>query len=66
MNANRLKGKIVEKGLNVEKLCKIIGMDKSTFYRKLNDFEKFTIGDAVKIKDALELSDQEATDIFIM
>lgn len=65
MKSNKLKGKIIEKGMNVEKVAEIIGMDKATFYRKLNDFPKFTIGDATKIKDALGLTDQEAYDIFI-
>lgn len=65
MKINKLKGKIVEKGMNVEKLSEIVCIDKTTFYRKLNDFDKFTIGDVLKIKNALELTDQEANDIFL-
>lgn len=65
MKSNKLKGKIIEKGLNIEKVSNLIGMDKATFYRKLSNFERFTIGDALRIKDALELTDQEATDIFL-
>ena len=65
MNVNKLKGKIVEKGLSVELLAASIGVDRSSLYRKLNNGDKITIGEAVKIKDALGLSAEEATDIFL-
>lgn len=65
MNINKLKGKIVEKGMNVEMLAEVIGIDRATLYRKMNNFQKFTIGDAAKVKDALELNDQEAYEIFL-
>ena len=62
MNVRKLKGKMVEKGFNVETLAAKMGIDKSTLYRKLNEGENFTIGDAQKVKD--ELTDDEAKDIF--
>ena len=65
MNINKLKGKIVENGINVEILAEMIGTDRSTLYRKLNNFEKVTIGEAVRIKKALNLDDREACDIFL-
>lgn len=65
MNINKLKGKIVEEGMNVETLAERIGIDRSSMYRKLNNFEKITIGEAVKIKAVLNLSNEEATDIFL-
>ena len=65
MKLNKLKAKIVEKGMNVEALADAIGIDRSSLYRKLNKFEKITIGEAMKIKEVLELSDAEATDIFL-
>jgi predicted transcriptional regulator len=64
MNIKKLKAKIVEKGMNVETLADRIGIDRSSLYRKLNNFEKITIGEASKMKDALEMSEAEATDIF--
>lgn len=63
--ANKLKGKIVEKGTNVESLSEIVGIDKATFYRKLKNFDNFTIGETLKIKDALNLSREDASDIFL-
>ena len=65
MNINKLKGKIVEKDMNVEKLAEAIGIDKSSLYRKLNACEKITIGEAVKMKDVLELTNEEACEIFL-
>lgn len=65
MNVNKLKGKIVEKGMNVEKVADLIDIDRSSLYRKLNSMEKLTIGEASKIATALELSDSEAFEIFL-
>ena len=65
MDLNKLKGKIVEKGWNVEKLAEYIGVDRSSMYRKLNNFEKITIGEAKKITIALELSNEDASSIFL-
>ena len=64
MKLNLLKGKIVEKGMNVESLAEKIGIDRSSMYRKLNNFEKITIGEAQKIKVVLNLSDEDAKTIF--
>ena len=64
MKILKLRGKMVEKGVNVESLASDMGIDRATLYRKLNDGEKFTIGDAKKIKTALNLTDEEANDIF--
>lgn len=65
MKLNKLKAKIVEKGLNVEALAEAIGVDRSSLYRKLNNFEKITIGEACKMKEALGMTDAEANDIFL-
>ena len=47
VNINMLKVKILEKGWNIEKIAKKIGIDRSTFYRKMNDTgSEFTIGEA--------------------
>jgi plasmid maintenance system antidote protein VapI len=64
VKVNKLKGKIVEQGMNVETVAKRIGIERSSLYRKLNNFEKITIGEARKLKNVLELSDEEATAIF--
>ena len=65
MNVNKLKGKIAEKGLNVEKLAQLIGTERSSLYRKLNNAEKITIGEAMRMKDVLGMTPEEATLIFL-
>ena len=65
MNINKLKGKIVERNMNVEKLANAINVDRSSLYRKFNNAEKITIGEALKMKDALQMTDEEAFDIFL-
>ena len=37
IDVNRLKGKTVEKGLTGEKMANALGIDQSTYYRKLGD-----------------------------
>jgi plasmid maintenance system antidote protein VapI len=65
MDMLKLKGKIVESGMNVETLAERIGVDRSSMYRKLNNFEKITIGEASKMKVVLGLTDEEAVNIFL-
>lgn len=65
MKLNKLKAKIVENGTNVESIADFIGIDRSSLYRKLNNFDKITIGEASKLKECLHMTDEEATDIFL-
>lgn len=65
MSSNKLKGKIIEKGMNNEQMASVLGCDRATFYRKLNHFEKFTIGEIMKMRDALSLTDQECVYVFL-
>lgn len=66
MNIQKLKAKIVEQGLNVETVAERIGVDRSSLYRKLNNFEKITIGEASRIKDVLAMTNEEASEIFLL
>ena len=65
MNLNKLKAKIVENGTNVEAVADFIGVDRSSMYRKLNNFDKITIGEASKLKEFLNMTNEEASDIFL-
>lgn len=65
MNANKLKAKMVEKGLNVARTAELIGMSKTTLYRKINGTDRMTISDAVQLKEVLNLTNLEALDIFL-
>ena len=65
VNINKLKGKIVENGLTVEKLAQKMDLDRSTLYRKLsNDGGTLLIRDANAICKILQLTGEEATAIF--
>lgn len=64
MDINKLKGKLVEKGINVETLAKLIGSERSSLYRKFNNADKITVGEAKKMKEVLEIPAEEATAIF--
>ena len=65
MNMHKLRAKIIEAEMNVEELAEIIGITAPTLYRRLRTPLKMTIGDVIKIKDVLGLTDEEALDIFL-
>ena len=64
VNTNKLKGKIVEKGLNVTEVARAIEIDPSTLYRKLANADTISIGEADAIRRVLALSPDEAAAIF--
>lgn len=65
VNVNKLKGKIVERELTVEKLADKIGISRSTMYRKLHQGgATLTIKEVNSICDVLGLNHREATEIF--
>ena len=64
VNKNTLKGKMVECEMNAEKLAAKIGIDRGTFYRKLNKCESFTIREADIIAKELNLTASEVNAIF--
>ena len=56
---------MVEKSISVDRLANEIGINRASLYRKLNNAEKITIGEARRIASALELTCDEATLIFL-
>ena len=65
VDINRLKGKTVEKGFTGEKMASELGIDQSTYYRKLGDGGgSFTINQAIRISEILSLSKEESMGIF--
>ena len=66
VNVDKLKGKMVEKNVTGDEMAKKLGVDKSTFYRKLKaEGLSFTIGQMHGIANALNLSNEEAVQIFL-
>jgi predicted transcriptional regulator len=62
---NKLKGKIVENNLTIERIAKLLDIDKSTFYRKLGSGgDSFTVKEVNSIIKELALSPNEISEIF--
>ena len=64
VNIAKLKGKIVECDTTQEELAKSIGIDKSTFYRKMKQNGNFSIKEVNLIVSSLNLTKDEAVNIF--
>lgn len=64
LNVNKLNGKIAELGTTKEAIADKIGVNRSTFYRRLKN-STLTIRDVHGICDALSLSHEEAICIFL-
>lgn len=64
MNRNLLEAKLKEKGINIIEISKLLGIEKTTFYRKISgksDFYRLEIEKMVKF---LNLSIDEMNNIF--
>ena len=65
VNVSKLKGKIVEHGMSIGILADKMGINKATLYRKLSgNGDNFTIFEANKLAEILELDASEAQTIF--
>lgn len=65
INILKLKGKIVEAGMTILSISKALNMDRSTFYRKMNeDGTDFTIREVNIMINKLNLSFNDVQDIF--
>ena len=66
VNINALRKSITEKGMTQESVAKAIGVDASTFTRKMkSEGLSFSIGQMHKIVAVLSISKEQATDIFL-
>lgn len=65
-NMDMLRGKMVEKRISPDMMAREIGIDVSTFYRKMkSDGTCFTVGQMHKIAEILCLTKGEAAAIFL-
>ena len=65
VNVNKLRAKMVEKGLNVERLADLSGINKATIYRRFNSPDEITIEEADKLVTALQIDASDAMAIFL-
>lgn len=65
MNFNILRGKIAEKRLSQKSLALKIGMSQQSLSRKMLGKREFSIGEAEKICEVLQIPNEERADIFL-
>lgn len=65
VDVTKLKMSLIKNGLTLTKLAHEINMNPSTLFRKLaNNGDTFTLAEAFLIKQTLNMSDNEAHEIF--
>lgn len=64
VNTELLRKKIEEAGTSVSGVAAKMGIDRATLYRRISDAQAFTIGEAIRIANILNLTHDEATLIF--
>lgn len=62
---NKLKGKLAEKRKTYNDCAKALGITTASFCHKVNCKTFFTIVEAKKLADYLEMSDEEIVSIFL-
>ena len=65
MNANKLYEAIINNGLTLNDISDFLGLTRVVTHRKLSNIKLLTIGEAILLKEFLELTKQEAIDIFL-
>lgn len=55
MDRYKLQYEMKKRGVTVEMLCKVVGINKTTFYRKVKGLSEFTQGEIQTIVDYLGL-----------
>lgn len=64
VNTAKLKGLIVERGKTQQAVADSIGIDRSTFYRKMKNGGEFSIEEVNKMVEEIPLNTKEAVLIF--
>ena len=65
MDANKLQTMIIQNGITLKDISDLLGLSKAHTYQKLNDVKILTIREVIILKEFFELSDGEATEIFL-
>ncbi len=65
MNADKLKGKLVEKKKSYAQCAEALGITLTTFNNKINGLSKFYIDEVRELSSFLKLSNNEKIDIFL-
>lgn len=66
IDAERLKKKAGERGVKVKEIALVLEIDESTYYRKMaNNGNTFSVAQAQKLTELLQLTKEEAKEIFL-
>jgi len=65
MNTNLLKSQFIKNGLTQVQVARLLGMSPNSLSRKVLQKREFTLGETLRIKDCLQLTDQMYSDIFL-
>lgn len=64
VNTNKLRGRIVERGLTFAVLADMIGISSSTLGRKIRNVSDMTLEEVELIRDALDISPGKIMEYF--
>lgn len=63
-NFNKLRGKIIEKYGSQAEFSKVLGISQNTLSKKMNNKARFSSDDIVKIKELLNIPNDEVNSYF--
>lgn len=64
INSNALKSVLIKRGHNVEWLADQLGCTPANMYKKLSGDTRITLNEVVKIREILNLDDEQTKEIF--
>lgn len=66
MDSSKLKARIKECRLSVKEISSELGIDQSTYYRKISaDGDNFSVAQVKRLAELLHLTSDEAQEIFL-
>lgn len=64
INSNKLKGRMVEKGVSQQEAANILGIKQPTFSQKCNGSRDFKAGEVQKLVELLDIADEDVAKYF--
>lgn len=66
VNTKKLRGKIIEKGLNYEKMAELLNISSCTFGKKMRNISSFTLDEMAVMMMTLGILVSEIVDYFLV
>lgn len=64
MDRKELKAQMIRHDMEIDQICALIGISRTSWFRKISGKSLFTQGEINGIRDALDLDDQQVMNIF--